>query len=217
MTSTCHPTAKTQKIDKDTGKVVENPKGVARIQEKIAEKEKINGGEKVPMARITDATRGTFVLNSPSDARKVVDELAKSYEMIDEGWRTIPDTHYTDRPLLFRDPATGLIGEIQLSHPDLLKAKDQGGGHELYEERAVTAAERQPKIDGAQRADAEALWQGARQAVASVEGHRRQAAEGPALARGLEGLRRQRRRVGKLLLPVRLGHLAHLFAVDRRC
>ena len=129
-----HPPAKTQKLDEKTGKLVENPKGVARILEKIAEKEAINNGNKVPLARITDATRGTFVLNHPSDARKVIDELSKSYEMIDEGWRTIPDTHYTDRPLLFRDPATGLIGEIQLSHPDLLDAKDHRGGHELYEE-----------------------------------------------------------------------------------
>lgn len=130
-----HPTAKTQKLD-DAGAVVENPKGVARILEKIAKKE-AETGKPVPMARITDATRGTFVLNRESDARKVVDELSKSYEMIDEGWRTIPDTHYTDRPLLFRDPKTGLIGEIQLSHPALLKAKDSGGGHELYEEARV--------------------------------------------------------------------------------
>jgi len=128
-----HPTAKTQKKDKATGEIVENPDGVARIMQKIADKEAITK-TKIPLARITDATRGTFVLNSPSDARKVIDELSKSYEMIDEGWRTIPETHYTDRPLLFRDPASGLIGEIQLSHPDLLRAKDHGGGHEMYEE-----------------------------------------------------------------------------------
>jgi hypothetical protein len=140
-----HPTAKTQKIDKATGKIVENPKGVNRILEKIAKTEKATG-QKTPMARVTDAARGTFVLNQPSDARKVVDELAKSYELIDEGWRTIPNTYYTDRPLLFRDPATGMIGEIQLANPDLLKAKDKGGGHEMYEEaRSLPATD--PRVN----------------------------------------------------------------------
>jgi len=63
-----------------------------------------------------------------------MNELAKTHEIIDEGWRTIPDSHYTDRPLLFRDRETGLIGELQLTHPDLLDAKDNRGGHKLYED-----------------------------------------------------------------------------------
>jgi len=128
-----NPTAKTQKIDEKTGEVVENPKGVARILEKLAEKEKEAGGP-VSIARITDTARGTFVLNHPDDAEKVMNELAKTHEIIDEGWRTIPDSHYTDRPLLFRDRETGLIGELQLTHPDLLDAKDNRGGHKLYED-----------------------------------------------------------------------------------
>ena len=126
-----NPTAKTQTRDEKTGEVIENPKGVARILEKIADREA--AGKPTPMARVTDTARGTFVLNHPDDAEKVIGELAKTHEVVDEGWRTIPDSHYTDRPLLFRDRGTGLIGEIQLTHPELLDAKDNQGGHQLYE------------------------------------------------------------------------------------
>jgi hypothetical protein len=124
-----NPTAKTQTRDKETGKVVENPKGVARILEKLAER-----GPGTPIARITDTARGTFIVNAYHEAEKALEALGETHEVIDEGWRTIPDSHYTDRPLLFRDRSTGIIGEVQITHPGLLDAKDNRGGHKVYDE-----------------------------------------------------------------------------------
>lgn len=102
--------------------------GVDRIRQKLAER------KNAPAARITDTARGTFVLNHPDDAEKVIGELAKTHEIAVEPWRTIPDTHYTDRALLFRDRQTGAIGEVQLTEQKMADAKspDGGGGHDLY-------------------------------------------------------------------------------------
>lgn len=107
-----------------------NPKrkeeGIARVLQKM------KPGDGV--ARISDFARGTFTLNSASDGDAVVKELSKTYEVADEGWRTIKDSSYTDRPLLLRDPETGQVAEIQLAHPGMLHAKEHGG-HVMYEKQ----------------------------------------------------------------------------------
>ena len=107
-----------------------NPKrnegGVERFKQKLAAK------PGAPAARITDLARGAFVLDSEAKGNEILNEMAKTHEITDEGWRTIQDTGYTDRAALFRDPETGLIGEIQLSHPGMLKAKMEQGGHDMY-------------------------------------------------------------------------------------
>ena len=124
---------KTHTMNEKTGKLEIRPDGIARIKEKQDERSK-KEGKPSPIARVTDTARGTFVLNRTADAQKVIDELSKTHEIVVENWRTIAATWYTDRALLFRDRETGLIGELQLAHPEMLRAKQSGGGHGLYEQ-----------------------------------------------------------------------------------
>jgi hypothetical protein len=108
-----------------------NQDGIDRVNQKM------KPGQGV--ARVTDLARGTFTLNGSADGDAVVKELSKTYEVADEGWRTIQESGYTDRPLMLRDPETGQIAEIQLAHPGLLHAKEHGG-HDMYK-KARTAAD----------------------------------------------------------------------------
>jgi len=110
--------------------------GVERLTEKAEKYAKKGMGP----ARVTDLARGGFVPERPEDAQKIMNELAKHFELVDEGWATKPSTYYTDRVALFRDPATGMIGEIQISQPAMLRAKQEGGGHKIYKKSEDVAA-----------------------------------------------------------------------------
>ena len=127
---------------KNPGPKTSSAKGIARTEAKIAERNGL-------VARVTDTVRGAFILKSPDQADDIVRKLAQSYEVLAEPWRTIPDTHYTDRALLIRDPSTGLIGEVQLTEPAMAAAKKIG--HPLYEQS------RSLPSDDAHKAEMEAL------------------------------------------------------------
>jgi len=115
---------------KDPGPKTSSAKGIERTKQKIVERKGVT-------ARVTDTARGAFVLTSPDQADAVIAKLARTHEVLAEPWRTVKDSHYTDRALLFRDRATGLIGEVQITEPRMLEAKTKGGGHELYEAARV--------------------------------------------------------------------------------
>jgi hypothetical protein len=110
---------------KDPGPKTSSAKGIARTEQKIAERDGLT-------ARVTDTARGAFILNSPDQADAVIQKLGRTHEVLAEPWRTIPDSLYTDRALLFRDRATGLIGEVQITEPKMVAAKKIG--HPLYEQ-----------------------------------------------------------------------------------
>jgi hypothetical protein len=116
---------------KDPGPKTASAKGIERTMQKIAER------EPDPAARVTDTARGAFVLTHPDQADTVIAKLARTHEVLAEPWRTVSDSYYTDRALLFRDRQTGLIGEVQITEAKMLAAKMQGGGHELYEAARV--------------------------------------------------------------------------------
>jgi hypothetical protein len=109
---------------KDPGPKTSSAKGIERTAQKIAER----GGL---AARVTDTARGAFILTKPEQADEVIRKLAQTHEVLAEPWRTIPESHYTDRALLFRDRQTGLIGEVQITEPKMAAAKKIG--HPLYE------------------------------------------------------------------------------------
>jgi hypothetical protein len=111
-------------IQHHTGAEFINPgvKTRARTQEKI------DGGR--PAATITDVVRGGFKVTTPEQADAVVAGLAKRFTVADEGWAKTP-VGYFDRKLMLKF-ASGIVGEVQLWHPDLLEAKEQRGGHEMY-------------------------------------------------------------------------------------
>lgn len=121
-----------ERIAKEMGIEFKNPgpktssaKGIARTEQKIAERNGV-------AARVTDTARGAFILDKPEQADTVIAKLARTHEILAEPWRTIPETYYTDRALLFRDRQTGLIGEVQLTEPAMAAAKKIG--HQLYEQ-----------------------------------------------------------------------------------
>ena len=118
-------------IAKDTGATFVNPgpKSLGRLVEKHV-LAKINRG-KAP-ATITDAVRGGFLVESPAQADNVVAGLAKRYQVADEGWQVTRDGYF-DRKAIVRFP-DGMSGEVQMWHPDLLAAKEGGGGHAMYVE-----------------------------------------------------------------------------------
>ena len=131
------------KVASDLGLTFMNPgpktktaKGIERTQQKIDER----GG----MEKVTDTARGTFILKTPDQADAVIQKLAETHEILAESWRMIPQSHYADRALLFRDKATGLVGEVQMMDQKMWDAKKVG--HELYEEARALP----PKIDGKQ-------------------------------------------------------------------
>jgi hypothetical protein len=112
------------------GSVKEN---VARVQEKLV-------GSKTerskPPSRINDVVRGSFIVDVPVKADAIVADLARHYELADEGWTT---THvgYTDRKVVIRMP-NGQGAEVQLLHPDLYDAKENRGGRNALPRRLFT-------------------------------------------------------------------------------
>lgn len=82
-------------------------------------------------SRLTDVVRGGYVVKTPDQVASIIADLAKTYPIVDEGWRMTAEAYF-DRKVMVQFP-DGTIGEVQFWHPDLLDAKD-GRGHALYEE-----------------------------------------------------------------------------------
>ncbi|HVJ23915.1 MAG TPA: hypothetical protein VM756_08265 [Burkholderiales bacterium] len=103
-------------------------------EEKIARKGYKDAGD------LTDVIRAGFVTRSPQVAELVLQRLAKTFEILDEGVVVTP-LGYVDQKALLRFP-DGRVAELQLWDAALLKAKEPEG-HRLYEaERAITAEEK---------------------------------------------------------------------------
>lgn len=124
-------------IQQHTGAAFINPgvKTRARTQQKI-------DSGRAP-STITDVVRGGFKVETPQQADAVVAGLAKRFTVADEGWAKTP-AGYFDRKLMLKF-ASGIVGEVQLWHPEMLAAKEHGGGHTLYVEwsKANRAGDRQ--------------------------------------------------------------------------
>lgn len=103
-------------------------------EEKVARKGYKDAGQ------LTDVIRAGFVTRSPAIAEAVLQRLAKTFEILDEGVNVTP-LGYVDQKALLRFP-DGRVAELQLWDAALLKAKEPEG-HRLYEaERAITAEEK---------------------------------------------------------------------------
>lgn len=75
--------------------------------------------------KLTDIVRGGFAVETPAQADALVATLAQRYAVLDEGWNVTP-AGYFDRKVLvkFED---GVIGEVQIWHPDMVRVKDARG------------------------------------------------------------------------------------------
>ena len=115
-------------IAKKLGIKFKNPgiKGEADRGKRMAEKAQKKGG----IRALSDITRGGFAVQTVQQADQVVEELAKKYRVIDEGF-TVTDLGYFDRKLMIINK-NGQLGEVQIWAEPLFSAKIEKGGQDLY-------------------------------------------------------------------------------------
>jgi hypothetical protein len=100
-------------------------KQMDRVIEKVTDK---YGGD---FRQIADVARTGLTAHSIADADAFVADLAQRFDLVDEGWNVTAEGYF-DRKLIviFED---GQLGEIQIWPPGMLAAKEERGGHKLYE------------------------------------------------------------------------------------
>ena len=105
-------------------------KKAERITEKVRDK-------RYPSAAyVTDAVRGSLYSETPDQANAAAEKIIAAFgEVIDEGW-FVNFVGYADRKVLIR-LKSGVIAEIQILEPSLADAKDNKGGHDLYDKVRV--------------------------------------------------------------------------------
>lgn len=81
--------------------------------------------------KIADVARTGVTVRNFDEAESFVARLAARFHLIDEGWATTP-VGYFDRKIMVRFD-DGQLGEIQIWPPGMLDAKENKGGHDLYE------------------------------------------------------------------------------------
>lgn len=115
-------------IAKKLGVKFKNPgiKGELDRGKRMAEKAQAKGG----IRALSDITRGGFAVQTVQQADQVVEELAKKYRVIDEGF-TVTDLGYFDRKLMIVNK-NGQLGEVQIWAEPLFSAKIEKGGQDLY-------------------------------------------------------------------------------------
>lgn len=115
-------------IAKKLGVKFKNPgiKGELDRGKRMAEKAQAKGG----IRALSDITRGGFAVQTVQQADQVVEELAKKYKVIDEGF-TVTEMGYFDRKLMIINK-NGQLGEVQIWAEPLFSAKLEKGGQDLY-------------------------------------------------------------------------------------
>jgi hypothetical protein len=113
-------------LAQDLGVEFKNPglKKIATANGKMARKSYTSSNQ------MTDISRAGFVINKVEDADAIAARFAKDAEILDEGW-SVTQEGYFDRKILVRTP-NGLISEIQIWSPNLIKAK-KAKGDNLYQ------------------------------------------------------------------------------------
>jgi hypothetical protein len=84
---------------------------------------------------MTDVSRGGFAVRTVDQADEISRRFGAEAEILDEGWNVTPDGYF-DRKILVRTP-NGIISEIQIWSPEVLKTK-KSIGHDLYKRRRAT-------------------------------------------------------------------------------
>lgn len=101
-------------------------KQAARIHEKAVND---YGGD---VAKVQDATRATVTLGSAGELNKYIQAIGKQFEVV-RVKNGLDNAGYQDVKVNVRLP-NGDTGEILLATPEMLKAKNELGGHKLYEQ-----------------------------------------------------------------------------------
>ena len=92
------------------------------------------------LGEVTDAIRTRIIVNTAEEAEQAARRISDIMPTQDRGWQKIPTSGYFDRKLnvLYTSPnGERLLGEIQITTPEMIRASE-GTGHRLYEvERAL--------------------------------------------------------------------------------
>lgn len=115
-----------RQIQDELGVEFKNP-GLKKIE---TAKEKMVRKSYVSSNQMTDISRAGFIVKNAADADAIAARFGREAEILDEGWNVTPEGYF-DRKLLVRTP-NGIVSEIQIWSPELLKAKSETG-HRLYE------------------------------------------------------------------------------------
>lgn len=115
-----------RQIQDELGVEFKNPglKKIETAREKMARKSYASSNQ------MTDISRGGFIVKNAADADAIAARFGREAEILDEGWNVTPEGYF-DRKLLVRTP-NGIVSEIQIWSPELLRAKSETG-HKLYE------------------------------------------------------------------------------------
>lgn len=102
-----------------------------RVEAKVAEN---YAGE---LNRMADVSRATVAISTPDEADAFIKTLAKTYHVVDEGYKgkargTDAYSGYLDKKLAVINK-DGIIGEVLIIERALYDAKHAQGGHKLYE------------------------------------------------------------------------------------
>ena len=123
-------------ITDDLGLVKNETFGVKQLK---SLENKLKRGYK--LGTVTDPIRTRILINTAQEADEVVNRIAELMPVQDRGFQRHTTSGYFDRKLnvMYTDPnGERLLGEIQITTPEMLEAVD-GMGHRLYEvERALT-------------------------------------------------------------------------------
>jgi hypothetical protein len=113
------------------------------VKERATAQAKMTRKKYPDAGRMTDITRGAFLLDAPDEAEAVVDALARHFDVLDEGWAQ-QSSGFFDRKLLVRF-ADGEAGEVQL-RAAMMDAAVRAGGHKAFRvsrDLTLPAAERE--------------------------------------------------------------------------
>lgn len=118
---------------------------ITTTKARAASEEKLIRKGYTSVRQLTDVVRDGIAVNTPEQADEIVKALAKKWNIIDEGWN-VTRAGYFDRKAMVQFP-DGTIGELQLYHPEILRAKKEVG-HLMYEEwrSQQTAPERKAEL-----------------------------------------------------------------------
>jgi phage-related protein (TIGR01555 family) len=80
---------------------------------------------------LSDISRASIVVTSAADSDRAVQLLGERGTVYDKGWKQL-DSGYLDRKVYLAHPNGG-VSEVQIIPAGVYQAKNEGGGHALYE------------------------------------------------------------------------------------
>lgn len=118
-------------LEADLGVSFKNPglKKIDDAREKMVRKSYASANQ------MTDISRAGFIAKTSADADAIAARFGRDAEILDEGWNVTPEGYF-DRKILVRTP-NGLLSEVQIWSPELIKAKKEVG-HKLYKKQRAS-------------------------------------------------------------------------------